>query len=207
MPGPTEPTTREDALDVRAANWRRSLRPLRRWLPALLIGVAAGVGLTLLVQLLVSDGSSGLPEFTSQPPPDNPDVTVTLSYDLMSALIQRGIDSGEIPVPLTNIRSGNSNGRLLIRGDFTIFGQTVSGSVELEPYVENGTLKMLVRRAQVGRLPVPSNLDRLAEDPLNRQLASALGGLPATVTSAAIDEFGITVTADVRTDEIPITPR
>ncbi len=178
-----------------------------RWVPALLVGLVLGAALTLIVQQFTADGSGELPEFTSQPPPDSPDVIVTMSYDLVSALIQRGIDSGETPVPLTNIRTGNSNGRLLIRGDFTIFGQTVSGSVELEPSVEGGALQMLVRRAQVGRLPVPSNLDRLAEGPLNRQLASALGDLPATVTSVRVSELGVTVTADVRIDEIPFAPR
>lgn len=183
------------------------LRSLLRWAPALLIGIVLGVGITLAVQQVVSGGSDGLPEFTSRPPPDSPDLTVTLSYDLMSALIQRGIDTGETPVPLTNISSGNSNGRLLIRGNFTVLGQTVSGSVELEPYVENGQLRMFVRRSQLGRLPVPANLDRLAERPLNRQLAAALGDLPASVTSVQIQANGITITADVRIDEIPFTPR
>jgi hypothetical protein len=166
-----------------------------------------GIALTLGVQQLVSGDSDGLPEFTSPPSPDSPDLTVTLSYDLMSALIQRGIDTGETPIPLTNISSGNSNGRLLIRGNFTVLGQTVSGSVELEPYVENGELRMFVRRTQLGRLPVPANLDRLAEGPLNRQLAAALGDLPATVTSVHVHDHGITITADVRIDEIPFTPR
>jgi hypothetical protein len=175
--------------------------------PALLIGLVLGIGLTLVVQQVTSSDSGGLPEFSSRPPPDSPDVMVTLSYDLMSALIQRGIDTGETPVPLTNIRSGESNGRLLIRGNFTVLGQTVSGSVELEPYVDGGQLRMFVRRAQLGRLPVPSNLDRLAEGPLNRQLATVLGDLPATVTSVQVNERGITITADVRIDEIPFTPR
>jgi hypothetical protein len=185
----------------------RRLRSLLRWVPALLIGIALGVGITLGVQHLPSGDSGNLPEFSSRPPPDSPDVTVTLSYDLMSALIQRGIDTGETSIPLTNISSGNSNGRLLIRGNFTVLGQTVSGSVELEPYVENGQLRMFVRRTQLGPLPVPANLDRLAEGPLNRQLAAALGDLPASVTSVQVHANGITITADVRIDEIPFTPR
>lgn len=195
--------TRRDPPSAR----RRRLRSLLRWAPALLIGLVLGIALTLGVQQLVSGDSDGLPEFTSPPSPDSPDLTVTLSYDLMSALIQRGIDTGETPIPLTNISSGNSNGRLLIRGNFTVLGQTVSGSVELEPYVENGGLRMFVRRTQLGRLPVPANLDRLAEGPLNRQLAAALGDLPATVTSVHVHDHGITITADVRIDEIPFTPR
>lgn len=182
-------------------------RDLRRWLPALLIGVVIGVLVTIAIQQVLPDDSGSLPEFTTLPPPDSPDVTVTLSYDLISALIQRGIESGEIAVPLSNIRTGNSDGRLLIRGTFTILGQNVSGSVELEPFIENGALRTSVRRAQVGRLPVPSNLDRLAEGPLNRQLSAALGDLPATLTSVRVGERGITITADVRIDEIQFTPR
>jgi hypothetical protein len=197
----------DEAHQEQPPNWHRRLRSLLRWAPALLIGLVLGVGLTLIVQQFTSSDSDGLPEFSSPPPPDSPDVTVTLSYELMSALIQRGIDTGETPVPLTNISSGNSNGRLLIRGNFTILGQTVSGSVELEPYVEGGQLRMYVRRAQLGRLPVPANLDRLAEGPLNRQLAAALGDLPASVTSVQVHGNGITITADVRIDEIPFTPR
>lgn len=180
---------------------------LWRWTPLLLVGALIGIALTLSVQQLLSGGSEALPEFTTLPPPDSPDVTVTLSYDLLAALIQRGIDSGETPVPLTNVRTGNSGGRLLIKGTFTILGQGVSGSVELEPYIDDGTLRTRVRRAQVGRLPVPGNLDRLAEGPLNRQIAAALGDLPATLTSVHVGERGITVTADVRIDEIQFTPR
>jgi hypothetical protein len=66
---------------------------------------------------------------------------------------------------------------------------------------------MFVRRTQLGPLPVPANLDRLAEGPLNRQLAAALGDLPASVTSVQVHANGITITADVRIDEIPFTPR
>lgn len=200
-------TTGATHRDEPPSSKERVLGSLRRWAPALLIGLVLGIGLTLGVQQLASGDADGLPEFSSRPPPDTPDVTVTLSYDLMSALIQRGIDTGETPIPLTNITSGNSNGRLLIRGNFTVLGQTVSGSVDLEPYVEGGQLRMFVRRALLGRLPVPGNLDRLAEAPLNRQLAAVLGDLPATVTSVQVHDNGITITADVRIEEIPFTPR
>jgi hypothetical protein len=180
---------------------------IRRWAAPVLAGVLAGVIGTLLVHRLFLSGSEWTPAFTSVPPPDSPDVRVTLSYQLIDALIQRGIDSGESPVLLTNIRTGNSNGRLLIQGNVGVLGQSVTGSVELEPDIDKGVLRMHVHRARLGPLPIPANLERLAERPLNRQIAAALGDLPATLTSVQVGRDGITVTADVRIDEIPFTPR
>jgi hypothetical protein len=50
---------------------------------------------------------------------------------------------------------------------------------------------------------VPGNLERLAEEPINRRLAAALGDLPATITQAHADRQGLTVTARVRTADLP----
>jgi uncharacterized protein YpmS len=141
------------------------------------------------------------------PPPENPAVTVTLSHPLMAALIQRGIDEGESPVRLKGIQTDDRNGRLEVRGTAELLGRNVPVSVELEPSIDNGVMRMHVRRARFGPVPAPSNVERLAEAPLNRELAATLANLPADLTSVAVTDGGLTVTANVRLDDLRFTPR
>ncbi len=197
--GSTTPRTR------RARRWPvRHTRRAAHATPAVLLGLFLGVLATLAVQTWVLDDpqSEELLPFTPAPLSEDPDVTVTLSNELIAALIQQSVDRGETVVPLTNVRVVSGDGRLFVRGDLRVLGQSVTGEIVLEPTVENGALRMHVRRANLGRLPVPARVERLAEDPINRQLAASTNNLPAIITAALATADGLTVTADVRVEEL-----
>jgi len=128
----------------------------------------------------------------------------TISSTLIGALIQQELQRSDFSsLPLRDIRAGQGDGRLVLRGSVRVLGQEVGASVELEPQVRDGALRTRVARARLGPLPVPSNLSRLAEAPLNRELTAALANLPATLTSARVTDAGLIVTADVRIEDLP----
>jgi len=162
------------------------------------VGALAELVVQVAVAVLSSSGNAA-----PSPEDPNPDVRVTLSPGLLTALIRQSIERGDSPVPLENVRVETGNNRVTVRGDVAVLGRYVGGSVEMEPVVEDNQLRMRVRRSQLGPLPVPGNLERLAEDPINRRLAVIIGDLPATITQAHADRQGLTVTARVRTADLP----
>ena len=179
----------------------RLLRAVYRSLPGVVIGLLLGVAGTLVWQVFVVDSERDA--FAPAPQPRDPDVVVTLSYALIAALINEEIARSEISLPLRDIRAGDDDGRLVLRGSVRVLGRDVPGSVELEPHVEDGRLVTRLRGARLGGLPIPSNVQRLAEDPLNRQLLAVIGNLPATLSSVRVSDAGLVVTADVRIEELP----
>jgi hypothetical protein len=179
----------------------RALRSFYRSLPALIAGVLIGVMCTALWQVFAAD--SGADDFAPAPQPGNPDVVVTMSYALIAALIEAEVARSDVGLPLSQIRAGDDDGRLVLRGTLDVLRQKVGATVELEPQIEDGRLVTRVRNARLGVLPVPSNLQRLAEDPLNRELTAVIAGLPATLTSVRVADAGLVVTADVRIEELP----
>lgn len=203
------PSTPATETSVPAQRWQvRQARRAARSTPALLVGLLLGVLGVLAVQAWVLDDPkpADLGVFTPAPADDAPDVTVIMSNDLIAALIQQSIDRGETVVPLTNVRVATDDNRLHVRGDLKVLSRQVSGAIVLEPEVENGALRLRVRSARFGRLPVPSSIEHLAEDPINRQFTASLHDLPATITSARATATGLTVTADVRVDDL-LAPR
>jgi hypothetical protein len=179
----------------------RALLTLYRSLPALIAGVLIGVFGTVLWQVFAAD--RGGDDFAPAPQPRNPDIVVTMSYELIAALIEAEVARSDAGLPLSQIRAGDDDGRLVLRGTLDVLRQKVGATVELEPQIEDGRLVTRVRNARLGVLPVPSNLQRLAEDPLNRELTAVIAGLPATLTSVRVADAGLIVTADVRIDELP----
>lgn len=199
------PATEQGA---RTGGWNagNALRRVRRWLPKLVLGILIG-GIGVLATQWCIERREADSVYGPAPPPENPAVSVTLSHPLIAALIQRGIDDGESPIALKGIQADARNGRLEVRGTAELLGRNVPVSVELEPAIEQGVMRMRVRRSRLGPLPVPQNIERLAEAPLNRELAATLAGLPATLTGVTVTEGGLTVTADVRIDELRFAPR
>jgi len=62
-----------------------------------------------------------------------------------------------------------------ILGDMRVAGFSIGGSVQLQPQVQNGVLQMHVVRAKFGLLPVPGDIGRLAEAPINSHLGRSTG--------------------------------
>ncbi len=170
---------------------------------ALAGGVIAGVALAVaLARPRTADPAIRPPNAADT----TPDVTVTLSAGLLTALIRQSIERGEAGVPLQDVQADTRDGRIVMRGSLAVLGRQVSGSVDMEPYVDNGRLRVRVISARFdsrfGAVPIPGNLERLAEEPLNARVSAAVGGLPATITSVHVTEKGVTVTARVRTDDL-----
>lgn len=162
-------------------------------------------GLALAAVVALRGGSDAR---VTYPPLDQmPDLTITVSPGLLAALIDRSVRQGESPVPLENARVETAAGMLTIRGDIPVLGRGVGVSVELEPEIRDGEVKMVIRRARLGAVPIPSNLADLAERPINDRIAAATGGLPATITAVRVAADGVTVTARVRVAELPTLPR
>lgn len=169
------------------------------------LGLLMGIACTLLVQSFTSD-SGPIPPSSYEPLDGEPDITVTLSPALIGALLRQSIEQSNSSLPLKNIRVGIKDNRLAVRGDVDVLGRNVGGLIEMEPYVQDGQLRMRVRQAQLGPVPVPSNIESLADRPINERLAAAAGNLPATVTSVNVTDAGLTVTARLRTEQL-VAPR
>lgn len=172
------------------------------WTLAGLVGACFGLLVFVVLQL------RSYPPPDSRVPPDlTPDLTVVVSPGLLAALIQQSADSGQSHVPLENVRVETLDGVIRVRGNLTVIGQRVGGTADLIPQVRDGTVALVIRRARFGLVPVPGNLTELAQGPLNERITAATGGLPADVTSVQVDQRGVTITARIRLDELPLHVR
>lgn len=210
-PGERRQTTGAPGHGPRSLPWRawvrwvvRALRPAAarvggtRGVALLAIGVAVGALLTSAILAL----SPGEPEGASGAADPNADITVTFTPGLLTALIRQSMAQGAIAAPLDNVRVATENGRLVLLGDVAVLGHGVGGSIEMEPYVQDGQLRLRVVQAHLGRLPVPGGLERIVEGPINTRVAAAVSGLPATVTGVQVSDAGLTVTARVQVQEL-----
>ena len=180
----------------RARAWRRGA------LPWFTLGLLLGFTAALAAQQLVTTEEPQAIVLRPGPWDPNPDITITLSGGLLTALIQREIERGESPVQLEDVRVEPQDGVLVVRGDVIVLRRAVGGTIALEPFVEDGALRFRVVHARLGPLPVPNNVERLAEQPINRQVETALGDLPATIPGVRTTAEGVTVTARVRVEEL-----
>jgi hypothetical protein len=170
----------------------------RRALTLIAFGLLLGVFVVLVAQALVATEPLPLPAITD----NNPDITVTLTPGLLTALVRQSIAAGNSPVPLKNVRVETSAGELTVLGDVDVLGHSVGSRIVMTPYVQDGQLRMKMREARLGPLPVPGNLERIAEGPINARVAAATSGLPATITGVQATDRGLTVTAHVEVDKL-----
>ncbi|MFN8557617.1 MAG: hypothetical protein U0531_09815 [Dehalococcoidia bacterium] len=178
---------------------------MKRVLVGLALGLALGAAATLALFGPPDSEPRGRP--TSIAPPEfAPDISVTFSLTLLSALVQQAAERADAPISMTDVRVEAARGALLVRGNITVAGHGAAGVIPLEPTVEDGRLRMRVRDARLGPFPAPPRLERLVEAPVNARIESVLAGLPATITGAAVSDEGLTVTARTQLDE-PRRPR
>ena len=183
----------------------RTPRPRTWWrgaLPWFTLGLLLGFTAALAVQQLIATDGPRAMVLRPGPWDPNPDITITLSGGLLTALIQREINRGESPLQLEDVRVEPQDGVLVVRGDVIVLRRAVGATIALEPFLEDGVLRFRVVQARLGPLPVPNNVERLVERPINRQVETALGDLPATVTGVRTTPEGVTVTARVRVEEL-----
>lgn len=171
------------------------------WLLPLAVGVLAGIVAVLAVQCAAGQGvyAPALPAGTVD---SAPDLTLVFSPGVLTALVSQSISQGNAPLHLQNVQVRTDSQRLVVLGDVPIVGHSVGGSVEMQPHVQNGELHMRVLRAKFGLLPVPGDVGRVAETPINAYLDAILTKLPATITSAHTGPEGLTLTARVRVQDL-----
>jgi hypothetical protein len=63
----------------------------------------------------------------------------------------------------------------------------------MRPGVKDGKLAIEVVRATLGPLPIPTNLGRLLENPINSQLATAVQNKPFRVLAVTVEQGKILV--------------
>lgn len=182
---------------------RRLPRKVRRSrLTPLLLGAAFGAVIVLIAVFSMSRSPAASPtpapaatEAAILPPSGASDLTITLSDGLLTQLIQQSVQQGTSPVPLRNIQVTSGNGLLTIHGNVEVLGHNVPSDIEMQPAVQNGQLAVHVVGAKLGPLPVPQDIGRLAEGPIDKRVAAATSGLNATVTGATVTNSGLTVLA------------
>lgn len=72
-------------------------------------------------------------------------------------------------------------------------GPAIPAEIVMRPGVKDGKLAIEVVRATLGPLPIPFNLSRLLEDPINTQLATAVQNKPFRVLSVTVEQGKILV--------------
>jgi hypothetical protein len=184
-------------------SWRSIAAPTKPSLIIVLLlplGALVGVLGTLAVQHITSNEES-IAQSASAPPDPHPDLRVTLSSGLLTALLQQSVDRGAAPVPFEDIAVVTRDGEIVVQGDVRVLGRRVRGTMTFTPVVEQGSLRLRLVRAKLGPLPVPDRAERVVEDPVNARLAASLGDVPATITGARSGPEGLTVTARVAVDD------
>lgn len=173
----------------------------------LLLGLLTGALGLAAAQSLIQErlGSTDVPSGT---PDANPDLTLTLSPGLLTALVRQSVERGETPFPVQNVQVQTRPGRVFLLGRFEVLGRQADGAIEMIPVLEQGQVRMKVIQARLESVPVPGSIERLVEAPINQRIEAATAGYPATLTSVRADRDGVTVTARVRPEELrpPRTP-
>jgi hypothetical protein len=67
-------------------------------------------------------------------------------------------------------------------------GPAIPTEIVLRPGVKDGKLAIEVVRATLGPLPIPANLGRILENPINMQLATAVQNKPFRVLSVTVEQ-------------------
>lgn len=86
-----------------------------------------------------------------------------------------------IPLPIGPPRGGD--------------GLNIPAEIILRPGAQDGKLTVDVVRASIGPLPIPPNLGRLLEDPINNQVGNAVENVPFRIIGIATRNGAIVVQA------------
>jgi hypothetical protein len=199
--------------------WRRFVRAYHRitrparWLPLLLLGVIIGVSALGGVQCALSSdlGDVGVPQ---GPPDTTPDLLITVTNAFLAQQIQQSADKGATPIPLHNVRvttrdvkfGDTTEGHVFVFATTELLGRGIDGVIEMRPVLEEGLVRMKVVEAKFGPVPVPGNVERLVEAPINDRIQAAIAGYPATITSVRAVADGVMATARLRPRDASATP-
>lgn len=149
------------------------------------IGIAAGIGATLLFLLLISGNKAPLPVATPAASPTPGSVTVQADATLVASALQSALQDAQIPGNVSNIRVQFASGdQMTVTGDYMykVPGLNVTNpfTLTMQPVVSQCQLQIHILQAHFANLPV-TGLVALFEDKINQQLLSATSALPGHI--------------------------
>jgi len=149
------------------------------------IGIAAGIGATLLFLLLISGNKAPLPLATPAASPTPGNVTVQADATLVASALQSALQDAQLPGNVSNIRVQFASGdQMTVTGDYMykVLGLNVTNpfTLTMQPIVSQCQLQIHILQAHFANLPV-TGLVALFENKINQQLISATSALPGHI--------------------------
>ncbi len=149
------------------------------------IGIAAGIGATLLFLLLISGNKAPLTVATPAASPTPGIVTVQADSTLVASALQSALQDAQIPGNVSNIRVQFASGdQMTVTGDYVykVLGLNVTNpfTLTMQPVVSQCQLQIHILHAHFANLSV-TGLVALFEDKINQQLISATSALPGHI--------------------------
>ncbi len=160
-------------------------------------GIVLGVAGTLAYAMSATGASVSA---VSMAPvlPANPQITVTLGGDFLTAIVRRAVlQTPGVAVARTQLATVLHDDTIVVHANVDVLGRTAEGSATLRPVVRDGRLRIDVLATSLGAMPIPA-MDQVFEREINARLESLLAGMPVTITGATVDRArGLTITCDV----------
>ncbi len=177
-----------------------------------LAGVLVGAFLFLVLGLFAVSP----PTISQAAPGQDWDVTIEITDTFLSTQLNRsdGGGGGEQPVKLTNAKAvARADGTLTITGNvggnansaapssgprLPINTSAISVPVEIvmRPTAsQDGKLTVEIVKAQFGPLPVPNQIGKVLENPVNSQIAKTMNSQPFFITNITLRDGAMTVRA------------
>src|SRR6266436_1666515 len=149
------------------------------------LGIAAGIGATLLFLLLISGNKAPLPVATPAASPTPGNVTVQANATLVASALQSALQDAQLPGNVSNIRVQFASGdQLTVTGDYMykVLGLNVTNpfTLTMQPIVRQCQLQTHILQAHFANVPV-TGLVAVFEDKINQQLISATIALPGHI--------------------------
>ena len=149
------------------------------------IGIAAGIGATLLFLLLISGNKAPLAVATPDASPTPGSVTVQADSTVVASALQSALQDAHIPGNVSNIRVQFASGdRMTVTGDYVykvlVVNVTNPFTLTMQPVVNQCQLQIHILQVHFANVPV-TGLVALFEDKINQQLISATSALPGHV--------------------------
>jgi hypothetical protein len=162
-----------------------------RFLLGLILGAVAAVAVLIVYPMFDGDEAATV---TAPLPASARDVRVVFGPEALAEILRESVAHSETPnlIGIAAVEMGD--GVFTVRGTIPRESPNVRASITLSPSVETGAVRMRVVSANLGLLPVPPELARLIERPLNERLRATAGDVPYAITGVHAGPAGIEVT-------------
>jgi len=149
------------------------------------LGIVAGIGVTLLFLLLISGNQAPLAVATPAASPTPDSVTLQAGATFIASSLQSALQDAQIPGNVSNIGVQFASGdQMTVTGDYiyTVLGLNVTNpfTLTMQPIVSQCQLQIHILRAHFANVPI-TGLAALFESKINQQLLSATSALPGHV--------------------------